>query len=137
MQWNYYFQLKFIEYYIPSPYRSAPMFVIWLYWWLYQVTLVELSKPSFSLQKILFSIGSSAIGIKQLQDGLTLNNGMQARMDEIMFQGSEGSSLADPLFGLLKEYISYIWSQELMHLDNKVQLWFRFREGCFRHSKNI
>ncbi|KVH99306.1 Peptidase S49 [Cynara cardunculus var. scolymus] len=74
-----------------------------------RVTLVELSRPSRSLTRILFGIGSSAIGIdtslSQLVDGLTSSDEVQARMDGIMFQGSEGSSFADPVFDLLKDYL--------------------------------
>ncbi|XP_071692094.1 serine protease SPPA, chloroplastic [Rutidosis leptorrhynchoides] len=75
-----------------------------------KVTLVELSKSSPSLPEILSGIGSSVIGIdatlKQLMDGLTLGDGVQARMDGIMFQRSEGSSFANPIFNLLKDYLS-------------------------------
>lgn len=71
-----------------------------------QVTLVELSKPSLSLLKVLLSVGSSAIGLENLQDGLASSEGVQARMDGIMFQESEGSSLADPIVSLLKDCLS-------------------------------
>nr|XP_043605865.1 serine protease SPPA, chloroplastic [Erigeron canadensis] len=75
-----------------------------------QVTLVELSKSSPSLPEILSGIGSSVIGIdttlKQLMDGLTSSDGVQARMDGIMFERSEGSSFANPIFNLLKDYLS-------------------------------
>ena len=71
-----------------------------------QVTLVELSKPSLSFKKILFSIGISAIGLKQLQDGLASSDRVQACMDENMFQGSEGSSFADPILYLLQDYLT-------------------------------
>ncbi|KVH99307.1 Peptidase S49 [Cynara cardunculus var. scolymus] len=74
------------------------------------VTLVELSKSSPSLPEILSGIGSSVIGIdttlKQLLDGLTSSDGVQARMDGIMFQRSEGSSFANPIFDVLKDYLS-------------------------------
>ncbi|KAM0018991.1 putative peptidase S49, ClpP/crotonase-like domain superfamily [Helianthus debilis subsp. tardiflorus] len=75
-----------------------------------KVTLVEVSKPSFSLQKILFGMLSSAIGIdtalKLLQDNSATCDGVQARMDGIMFHGSEGSSFADPNFSLLKDCLT-------------------------------
>ncbi|KAI3686590.1 hypothetical protein L1987_80270 [Smallanthus sonchifolius] len=75
-----------------------------------QVTLVELSKSSPSLPELLSGIGSSVIGIdmtlKQLMDSLTSSDGVQARMDGIMFQRSEGSSFANPIFNLLKDYLS-------------------------------
>ncbi|XP_024976157.1 serine protease SPPA, chloroplastic-like [Cynara cardunculus var. scolymus] len=69
-----------------------------------QVTLVELSRPSLSLTRILFGIGNSSLS--QLVDGLTSSNEVQARMDGIMFQQSEGSSFADPIFALLKDYLN-------------------------------
>ncbi|GKC25899.1 serine protease SPPA, chloroplastic, partial [Tanacetum coccineum] len=71
-----------------------------------KVTLVELSKPSLSLRKLLISIGTSAIGLKQLQNGLESSDGVQARMDDIMIQGSERSSFANPIFNLLKNYLT-------------------------------
>ncbi|KAI3820925.1 hypothetical protein L1987_08479 [Smallanthus sonchifolius] len=62
-----------------------------------KVTLVEVSKPSFSLKNILFSLLSSAIGmettLKHLRDDFAMSDGVQARMDGSMFNGSEGSSL--------------------------------------------
>ncbi|KAI3688832.1 hypothetical protein L2E82_46697 [Cichorium intybus] len=77
-----------------------------------KVTLVEVSKQSLSLPQILFRMLSSTIGLdttlNQLYDGSTLSDGVQARMDGIMFQGSEGSSLADPIFNLLKDYPSFV-----------------------------
>ncbi|KAJ0829347.1 putative peptidase S49, ClpP/crotonase-like domain superfamily [Helianthus annuus] len=75
-----------------------------------QVTLVELSKPSLSIQKILFGMLSSAIGIdktlKHLQGDFATSDGVQARMDGAMFHGSGGSSSAVPNFSFLKDYIA-------------------------------
>ncbi|KAL8216073.1 hypothetical protein R6Q57_022910 [Mikania cordata] len=75
-----------------------------------QVTLVELSKSSPTLPELLSGIGSSTVGIdatlKQLMDDLTSNYGVQARMDGIMFQRLEGSSFANPIFSLIKDYLS-------------------------------
>ncbi|XP_071692090.1 serine protease SPPA, chloroplastic-like [Rutidosis leptorrhynchoides] len=73
-----------------------------------KVTLVELSKPSLSLLKVLLSVGSSAIGLENLQNGLASSEGVQARMDGTMFQESEGFSLKDPIFNLLKDCITSI-----------------------------
>ncbi|KAI3504716.1 hypothetical protein L1887_26393 [Cichorium endivia] len=74
------------------------------------VTLVEVSKQSLSLPQILFHMLTSATGLdtslKQLHDGSTTSDGVQACMDGIMFQGSKGSSLADPIFDMLKDYLS-------------------------------
>ncbi|KAI3688828.1 hypothetical protein L2E82_46691 [Cichorium intybus] len=75
-----------------------------------KVTLVEVSKQSLSLPQIVFRMLTSATGLdtslNQLHDGSTTSDVVQARMDEIMFQGSEGSSLADPIFDMLKDYLS-------------------------------
>ncbi|KAM0018993.1 putative peptidase S49, ClpP/crotonase-like domain superfamily [Helianthus debilis subsp. tardiflorus] len=75
-----------------------------------EVTLVELSKPSLSIQKILFGMLSSAIGIdktlKHLQGDFATSDGVQARMDGAMFHGSGGSSSAVPNFSFLKDYIA-------------------------------
>ncbi|KAM0018992.1 putative peptidase S49, ClpP/crotonase-like domain superfamily [Helianthus debilis subsp. tardiflorus] len=77
-----------------------------------KVTLVELSKPSFSLRKILLSMLGSAIGIeatlKHLQDNFAMRDGVQARMDVTMFHGSEGSSFADPNFSFLIDCLAYL-----------------------------
>ncbi|KAK9080372.1 hypothetical protein SSX86_000130 [Deinandra increscens subsp. villosa] len=75
-----------------------------------KVTLVELSKPSFSFQKILFSMLTSAIGIdttlNHLQDDSATCDGVEARMDRIMFHGSEGSSFAGLNLSLLKDCLT-------------------------------
>ncbi|KAF5807348.1 putative peptidase S49, ClpP/crotonase-like domain superfamily [Helianthus annuus] len=74
-----------------------------------QVALVELSKPSLSIQKFLFGMLSSAIGIdktlKHLQGDFATSDEVQARMDGAMFHGSGGSS-AVPNFGFLKDYVA-------------------------------
>ncbi|KAL4566443.1 hypothetical protein LXL04_030558 [Taraxacum kok-saghyz] len=69
-----------------------------------KVTLVELSKESLSLPQILFRMMTSAIGL----DGTTSSDGVQARMDGATFQGSEGSLVADPVFNVLKDYLSFL-----------------------------
>ncbi|XP_058195094.1 serine protease SPPA, chloroplastic [Rhododendron vialii] len=75
-----------------------------------QVTLVEMSKPSPSLPEILSGIGSSVVGVdrtlKGLLEDLTSSNGIQARMDGIMFQQLEGASFASPFLNLIKDYLS-------------------------------
>lgn len=76
-----------------------------------QVRLVEVSKQSLSLPQILFRMMTSAMGLNHLKDGLISSDEVQARMDDgIMFQGSEGSSLAvaDPIFNLLKDYLNFV-----------------------------
>lgn len=75
-----------------------------------QVTLVELSRPSPSLPEILSGIGSSVIGVdrtlKELLQDMTFADGVQARMDGIMFQKLEGASYSNPIFTLIKDYLS-------------------------------
>lgn len=77
-----------------------------------QVTLVELSRPSPTLPEILSGIGSSLVGVdKTLRDllqDLTFSDGVQARMDGIMFQGLEDASYGDPIVTLIKDYLSSI-----------------------------
>ncbi|XVE54626.1 hypothetical protein DITRI_Ditri03aG0097200 [Diplodiscus trichospermus] len=75
-----------------------------------QVTLVELSRPSPTLPEILSGIGNSIVGVdrtlKELLQDLTFSDGVQARMDGIMFQRLEGFSNASPLVSLIKDYLS-------------------------------
>ena len=47
---------------------------------------------------------TSAIGV----GGTTSSDGVQARMDADTFQGSEGSLVADPVFNVLKDYLSFV-----------------------------
>ncbi|XP_048329608.2 serine protease SPPA, chloroplastic [Ziziphus jujuba] len=75
-----------------------------------QVTLVELSRPSPTLPEILSGIGSTLVGveatIKELLQDLTFSDGVQARMDGIMFQKLEGAYLSNPFFALIRDYLS-------------------------------
>ncbi|XAR63859.1 hypothetical protein NMG60_11023988 [Bertholletia excelsa] len=75
-----------------------------------QVSLVELSRPSPTLPEILSGIGSSLVGVdrnlKELLHNLTSSDGIQARMDGIMFQQLEGASYASPFLTLIKDYLS-------------------------------
>lgn len=79
---------------------------------LLQVTLVELSRPSSTLPELLSGIGSSIVGVDQtlreLLQGLASADGVQARMDGIMFQGSENTSHSNALMSLIKAYLSSI-----------------------------
>ncbi|KAK3037119.1 hypothetical protein RJ639_031538, partial [Escallonia herrerae] len=74
-----------------------------------QVRLVELSRPSPSLPEVLTGIGSSLVGaentLKALLQELTSSEGIQARMDGIMFQKLEGDIYANPILTLIKDYI--------------------------------
>ena len=58
-----------------------------------QVTIVELSRTSPSLPEVLSGIGSTIAGVdrtlKDLLQSLTLADGVQARMDGIMFERLE------------------------------------------------
>lgn len=75
-----------------------------------KVTLVELTRPSPSLPEILTGIGSTLVGadrmLKQIVDDLALSNGIQARMDGIMFEKLEGSTSSNPILTMLKDYLS-------------------------------
>ncbi|PKI43926.1 hypothetical protein CRG98_035760 [Punica granatum] len=75
-----------------------------------QVTLVELSRPSPTLPEILSGIGNSVVGVdrtlKELMQELTFSEGVQARMDGIMFQRLEGFSYGNPILTLIQDYLS-------------------------------
>lgn len=75
-----------------------------------QVTLVELSRPSPSLPEILSGVGSSLVGVdtamKELLRELTFAEGVQARMDGILYEGLEGASFANPILTMIKDYLS-------------------------------
>ena len=75
-----------------------------------QVTLVELSRPSPSLPEVLSGLGNTLVGVdrtlKDLLQDLTLAEGVQARMDGIMFQRLEGYPYANPILSLIKDYLS-------------------------------
>ncbi|KAF6140011.1 hypothetical protein GIB67_001752 [Kingdonia uniflora] len=79
-----------------------------------QVTLVELSRPSPTLPELLSGIGSSIIGLDQTVKGIlqdiTPSVGVQARMEGIVFEQFEGSSSSNPIFSLIKDYLSSIRS---------------------------
>ncbi|KAB2633654.1 serine protease SPPA [Pyrus ussuriensis x Pyrus communis] len=73
-----------------------------------QVALVELARPSPTLPEILSGIGASLVGVdrtmKEVLQELTFSDGVQARMEGIMFQRLEGASQANPIFSLFKDY---------------------------------
>ncbi|KAK7292138.1 hypothetical protein RIF29_07860 [Crotalaria pallida] len=74
-----------------------------------KVTVVELSRPSPSIPEIISSLGNSLVGvertIKELLEDLTVSDGVQARMDGIMFQKLEGYPNANPILALIKDYL--------------------------------
>ncbi|CAI0431745.1 unnamed protein product [Linum tenue] len=77
------------------------------------VTLVEMSRPSPTLPELLSGIGSSIAGVdttlKDLLQELTVSEGVQARMDGIMFQRLEGGApYANPFINLIKDYLGSI-----------------------------
>ncbi|CAO2818423.1 unnamed protein product [Amaranthus hypochondriacus] len=73
------------------------------------VTLVELSRPSASLPEILSGIGSTLIGVdttlKVLLQELSSLEGVQARMDGIIFEKLDQGSFGNPIINLLKDYL--------------------------------
>lgn len=75
-----------------------------------QVKLVELSRPSPTLPEILSGIGSTLAGVettvKELLQDMTFCEGVQARMDGILFERLEGTSNTNPFFAFLKDYLS-------------------------------
>ncbi|KAK7411295.1 hypothetical protein VNO78_02728 [Psophocarpus tetragonolobus] len=75
-----------------------------------QVTLVEISRPSPSLPELLLGIGSSLVGadrtVKELLQCLTFSDGVQARMDGIMFQALEDYPFGNPILSIIKDYLS-------------------------------
>ncbi|KAJ8752251.1 hypothetical protein K2173_003887 [Erythroxylum novogranatense] len=77
-----------------------------------QVTLVEMSRPSPTLPELLSGIGNSVADVdrsfKELLQNLSLSDGIQARMDGILFQRLEGASYANPILNLIKDYFSSI-----------------------------
>ena len=71
---------------------------------------MELSRPSPTLPEVLSGIGNTLVGVdntlKELLQELTNSEGVQARMDGIVFQRLEGYSYANPIFALIKDYMS-------------------------------
>ncbi|RZC61064.1 hypothetical protein C5167_022830 [Papaver somniferum] len=77
-----------------------------------QVTLVEMSRPSPTLPELLSGTAASIVGLERTVMGvfqnLTPSDGVQARMDGIMFEKLEGASNDNPIFTLIKDYLSSI-----------------------------
>ncbi|XP_031105694.1 serine protease SPPA, chloroplastic [Ipomoea triloba] len=76
-----------------------------------QVDVVEMSKPSPSLPEILSGVGSSLAGadrsLKELLNELASCDGIQARMDGIVFEKLEGAAAhGNPLLMLIKDCLS-------------------------------
>ncbi|CAI8589575.1 unnamed protein product [Vicia faba] len=75
-----------------------------------QVTVVEISRSSPSLPEILLGAGSSLTGVettlKELLQGLTFSDGVQARMDGIIFRSLEGYPNSNPILSIIKDYLS-------------------------------
>ncbi|KAL8143856.1 hypothetical protein V2J09_016888 [Rumex salicifolius] len=72
-----------------------------------QVKLVEMSRPSPTLPGLLAGIGSSLAGFnrtKELLQELTFSEGVQARMDGIVFERLDQSSDINSIIALLKDY---------------------------------
>ncbi|KAH0687163.1 hypothetical protein KY284_017716 [Solanum tuberosum] len=66
-----------------------------------QVSVVELSRPSASLPEVLSGIGSSLAGadrtLKELLNDVASSDGIQARMDGVMFEKLGGAAYTNPL----------------------------------------
>lgn len=75
-----------------------------------QVSVVELSRPSASLPEVLSGIGSSLAGadrtLKELLNDVGSSDGIQARMDGVMFEKLGGAAYTNPLFMLIKDCLS-------------------------------
>ncbi|CAL0307162.1 unnamed protein product [Lupinus luteus] len=75
-----------------------------------QVTIVELSRPKLSIPEFISGVGNSLVGvdrtIKELLEDFTLSDGVQARMDGIMFQKLEGHPGCNPILALVKDYLT-------------------------------
>ncbi|CAN4088310.1 unnamed protein product [Withania somnifera] len=75
-----------------------------------QVSVVELSRPSASLPEFLSGIGSSLAGadrtLKELLNDVASSDGIQARMDGVMFEKLGGATYTNPLFMLIKDCLS-------------------------------
>ncbi|XP_049396399.1 serine protease SPPA, chloroplastic isoform X1 [Solanum stenotomum] len=75
-----------------------------------QVSVVELSRPSASLPEVLSGIGSSLAGadrtLKELLNDVASSDGIQARMDGVMFEKLGGAAYTNPLFMLIKDCLS-------------------------------
>ncbi|XP_058768439.1 serine protease SPPA, chloroplastic-like [Vicia villosa] len=75
-----------------------------------QVTVVEISRSSPSLPEILLGASSSLTGVentlKELLQGLTFSDGVQARMDGIIFRSLEGYPNSNPILSIIKDYLS-------------------------------
>eukprot|EP00268_Persea_americana_P048430 TRINITY_DN5115_c1_g1_i3.p1 TRINITY_DN5115_c1_g1~~TRINITY_DN5115_c1_g1_i3.p1 ORF type:complete len:122 (+),score=30.94 TRINITY_DN5115_c1_g1_i3:529-894(+) len=75
-----------------------------------QVKLVEVSKPSPSLPEIISGIGNSLFGVdrtlKEILQALTSSDGVQARMEGIVFERLGGASFGNPIFQLIKDCLS-------------------------------
>ncbi|KHN05201.1 hypothetical protein glysoja_042573 [Glycine soja] len=75
-----------------------------------QVTLVEISRANPSLPEILLGVGCSLVvadrTVKELLQGLTFSDGVQARMDGILFQTLEEYPFGNPILSIIKDIIS-------------------------------
>ncbi|XP_058112382.1 serine protease SPPA, chloroplastic isoform X1 [Magnolia sinica] len=76
-----------------------------------QVRLVELSKTSPSLPEIVSGIGNTLFGVETTVKGLlqeltSYSDGIQARMDGIMFERLGSTSYGNPIFQLIKDCLS-------------------------------
>lgn len=68
-----------------------------------------MSQPSPTLPELVSGIGTTLLGLDQTMKGLlqelTISEGVQARMDGIIFERFEGASYTNPIFTLIKDYL--------------------------------
>ncbi|KAK1268512.1 hypothetical protein QJS04_geneDACA006755 [Acorus gramineus] len=74
-----------------------------------QVRLVEVFRPSPTLLDVLTGMGNSVFGFEskmnEVLHELTSFNGVQARMDGIIFERLGGASMGNPILSLIKDYL--------------------------------
>ncbi|XP_077237699.1 serine protease SPPA, chloroplastic-like [Tasmannia lanceolata] len=77
-----------------------------------KVTLVEVSRAPASVPEIMRGIGNSLFGLdrtmNELLQDLASCERVQARMDGIIFERLGGASISNPIFQLIKDYLSSI-----------------------------
>ncbi|PNX96829.1 protease 4-like protein, partial [Trifolium pratense] len=88
----------------------------------------ELSRHSPSLPENLSGLRNYLVGVdetpKELLHGLTFSDGVQARMDRIMFQKLEGYTSANPILALMKDYLSSMQGRiEALNVRLKLHTW--------------
>ncbi|XP_047337712.1 serine protease SPPA, chloroplastic [Impatiens glandulifera] len=77
-----------------------------------EVKLIEISRPSPTLPEILSGVGNSVMEVettfKELLQELSYSDGIQARMDGIVFEKTDKSLYSNHILCLIKDYLSSI-----------------------------